>query len=67
MRFKDTTVLMHTGHDPGLFTFAYVSPTARDGAVILTNGENGRKIVPTILRDLNAPAPLTEALTAVFK
>jgi CubicO group peptidase (beta-lactamase class C family) len=66
-RFKDTTVLMHTGHDPGLFTFAYVSPTARDGAVILTNGENGRKLVLTILRDLNAPAAFTESLRAVFK
>ena len=67
LRFKDTTILMHTGHDPGLFTFAYLSPTTRDGVVILTNGENGRKLVPTILRDLNAPAALTEALSAGFK
>ena len=66
-RLKDTIVLMHTGHDPGLFTFAYVSPTARNGAVILTNGENGRKIVSTILRDLNAPAAFTEVLGATFK
>jgi CubicO group peptidase (beta-lactamase class C family) len=67
VRFKDITVLVHTGHDPGLFTFAYVSPTAREGAVILTNGENGRKLVPMILRDLNAPAAFTEVIAATFK
>jgi CubicO group peptidase (beta-lactamase class C family) len=67
LRFKDATVLMHTGHDPGLYTFAYVSPDRRSGAVILTNGENGRRIVPPILRDLDAPAAFTEVMAATMK
>lgn len=46
---------MHTGHDPGVYTFAYLSPTTQSGAVMLTNGENGKKIVPDILYDLGAP------------
>jgi CubicO group peptidase (beta-lactamase class C family) len=67
LRFKDTTLLMHTGHDPGLYTFAYVSPDKRSGAMILTNGENGKRLVPAILRDLDAPAPFTEVMAATMK
>ena len=62
IRFKQTTVLMHTGHDPGVYTFAYLCPTTGNGAVILTNGENGKRIVPTILQDLNAPAEFVRVL-----
>jgi CubicO group peptidase (beta-lactamase class C family) len=67
LRFKDTTVLMHTGHDPGLYTFAYVSPNKRSGAVILTNGENGKRLVPAMLRDLGAPEAFTEVMAATMK
>jgi len=67
LHLEDGTVLMHTGHDPGVYSFAFISPGKGFGAVILTNGENGRKIVPTILRDLNSPKQLTEMLEAVFK
>jgi CubicO group peptidase (beta-lactamase class C family) len=62
VRFIQTTILMHTGHDPGVYTFAYLSPTTGDGVVILTNGENGKRIVPIILRDLNAPADFVHVL-----
>lgn len=65
LRFGKTTVLMHTGHDPGLYTFAYVVPATRSGAVILTNGENGKMIIPAILRDLNAPEAFATLMQAV--
>lgn len=64
LRFGETTVLMHTGRDPGLYTFAYISPATRSGAVILTNGENGKRIIPLILRDLNAPDAFVELMQA---
>ena len=67
LQFGKTTVLMHTGHDPGLYTFAYVLPGERSGGVILTNGENGKKLVPAILRDLDAPAKFTDVMAATMK
>jgi CubicO group peptidase (beta-lactamase class C family) len=67
LRFGETTVLIHTGHDPGLYTFAYVSPNRQSGAVILTNGENGKKLVPAILRDLDAPQAFTDVMAATMK
>jgi CubicO group peptidase (beta-lactamase class C family) len=63
IRFKEAIVLLHTGHDPGVYTFTYILSTTHDGAVILTNGENGRKIIPVILRDLKAP----DAFVALMK
>jgi CubicO group peptidase (beta-lactamase class C family) len=67
LQFGETTVLIHTGHDPGLYTFAYVSPNRQSGAVILTNGENGKKLVPAILRDLDAPQAFTDVMAATMK
>lgn len=66
IRLRGTLVLMHTGHDPGLYTFAYVCPATRSGAVILTNGENGKKIIPDILRDLDAPNAFVELMQATL-
>jgi CubicO group peptidase (beta-lactamase class C family) len=55
--FSGHTILMHTGKDPGLFTFAYLDKTTGDGAVILTNGEHGDKcVVPLLERYGAAPA-----------
>jgi CubicO group peptidase (beta-lactamase class C family) len=52
--FKDETLLMHTGKDEGVFTFAYLNRSTRDGAVILTNSDNGYKIVLPVLERLNS-------------
>jgi CubicO group peptidase (beta-lactamase class C family) len=54
MAFPGHTILMHTGKDPGLFTFAYLDKTTGDGAVILTNGEHGDKIVLPLLERYGA-------------
>ncbi|MGB7192541.1 MAG: serine hydrolase domain-containing protein [Collimonas pratensis] len=54
LAFKDETLLMHTGKDEGVFTFAYLNRTSRDGAVILTNSDNGYKIVLPVLERLNS-------------
>jgi CubicO group peptidase (beta-lactamase class C family) len=45
LEFEGKTFLMHTGNDRGEFTFAYWSPTTREGAVILTNSSAGAKVV----------------------
>lgn len=57
---------MHTGHDPGVYTFAYVSPTTKSGAVILTNGEDGKKLVSGILHDLDAPQWFVDILAVML-
>jgi CubicO group peptidase (beta-lactamase class C family) len=62
----NAVILMHTGHDPGVYTFAYVSPTTKSGAVILTNGEDGKKLVPCILHDLNAPQWFVDILAVML-
>ncbi|MEO6918433.1 MAG: serine hydrolase domain-containing protein [Collimonas sp.] len=54
LAFKDETLLMHTGKDEGVFTFAYLNRTTRDGAVILTNSDNGYKIIRPVLERLNS-------------
>ena len=57
MTFPGHTILMHTGRDPGLFTFAYLDKTTGDGAVILTNGEHGDKCaLPLLAQSSAAPA-----------
>lgn len=67
LKSNNTVVLMHTGHDPGVYTFAYLSPTQRSGAVILTNGENGRKLIPIIMRDLDAPEAFVKILQVMMQ
>lgn len=49
LSFKDETLLMHTGKDEGVFAFAYLNRNSRDGAVILTNSDNGYKMVLPLL------------------
>lgn len=67
MRFGKTTVMMHGGHDPGVHTLAYFVPADGSGGVILSNGDNGRRMYGAILRDLGAPEPFTEAVAALMK
>jgi hypothetical protein len=41
--------MMHTGNDPGEFTFAYAIPATGEAMVIMTNAGNGAQaIVPLI-------------------
>lgn len=46
-------IMMHTGKDAGVFTFAYIDRERREGAVILTNSDNGYKIILPILERLD--------------
>jgi CubicO group peptidase (beta-lactamase class C family) len=62
LAFPGHTILLHTGKDPGLFTFAYLDKTTGDGAVILTNGEHGDKIVQPLLERLGANTVLLSYL-----
>lgn len=66
IRAHNAVILMHTGRDPGLYTFAWLSPTTQSGSVILTNGEDGQKLVPGILHDLEAPQWFVETVTAML-
>jgi hypothetical protein len=54
LEFKGERILMHTGKDEGVFTFAYLNRASRDGAVILTNSDNGWKAIIPVLEELNA-------------
>jgi hypothetical protein len=45
--------MMHTGKDEGVFTFAYLNRTRRDGVVIFTNSDNGYKIILPLLDRLH--------------
>jgi len=65
-QIKDKKFLTHTGHDPGLYTFGYVSADTRSGIVIFTNGENGSKLVLPILRTLGRDQDFVEFLAAMI-
>ncbi|MBK7930918.1 MAG: beta-lactamase family protein [Bryobacterales bacterium] len=67
LRFKNKTVLMHTGRDPGVYTFTYLCPTTGSGAVILTNGQNGNKLVIPILRSLEAESEFIDFLVSAMR
>lgn len=57
--FAGESVMMHTGKDSGVFTFAYLNRATRDGVVIFTNSDNGYKIVLPLLDRLGtSPAYL---------
>lgn len=47
--FPGSTTMMHTGKDAGVFTFAAIDRTSGDGIVILTNSDNGWRVVLPIL------------------
>lgn len=67
LRFGSKTILMHTGRDPGLYTYAYLCPTTGSGAVILTNGQNGNKIVLPLLKDLEAEPEFLDFLAKAMR
>jgi hypothetical protein len=45
LRFGDDTYLMHDGSDDGVATLVYLSLKDRTGTVLLTNSDNGKKLV----------------------
>lgn len=51
---KTETILMHTGKDAGVFTFAYLNRTTRDAVVIFTNSDVGYLMVLPILEQTGA-------------
>ncbi len=50
--FDGQVVMMHTGKDEGVFTFACLDRATGDGVVVLTNGDNGGSVVLPILERL---------------
>ncbi|HEY2622707.1 MAG TPA: serine hydrolase domain-containing protein [Dyella sp.] len=49
IRFGEDTYLMHSGSDEGVATLVYLSLKHRNGTVILTNSDNGKKLMLPIL------------------
>ncbi|MBO9527374.1 MAG: beta-lactamase family protein [Sphingobium yanoikuyae] len=47
--FPDGTTMLHTGKDAGAVTFAAIDRVSGDGIVILTNSDNGWRIILPIL------------------
>lgn len=47
--FAGGTTMLHTGKDPGAFTFAAIDRARGDGIVILTNSDNGWRVILPIL------------------
>ena len=47
--FPKGATMLHTGKDAGAFTFAAIDRTGGDGIVILTNSDNGWRIILPIL------------------
>ena len=47
--FPDGTTMLHTGKDAGAFTFAAINRASGDGIVILTNSDNGWRVILPIL------------------
>lgn len=47
--FADGTTMLHTGKDAGSFTFAAINRATGDGIVILTNSDNGWRVILPIL------------------
>lgn len=49
-------LLMHTGHDDGVYSVVILLPKTERGIVIITNGENGIKVIFQLLKKiLNIP------------
>lgn len=61
-RFGADTILMHTGKDDGLFTFAYVNMTNQSAIVIFTSSDQGGDIVLPILDRFAVDQPFVNFL-----
>lgn len=58
--------LTHTGHDPGLYTFGYLSADSKSGIVIFTNGERGSQLVIPILQSIGRDQEFVEFLSSMI-
>lgn len=56
---------MHTGSDDGAFAFAYWSPRDKTGTVILTNSNQGYRVVLPILEQIGANQEYIKLLRAM--
>ncbi len=56
--FPDGTTMLHTGKDAGAFTFAAINRTSGDGIVILTNSDNGWRVILPILESMGSDPKL---------
>ena len=43
-------IITHSGSDPGVKALVFFLPRTRMGMVVLTNGENGRKVIREVVR-----------------
>jgi hypothetical protein len=64
LRFKNKTILWHTGNDRGEFTVGYFSPSLRTGSVIFTNSAVGYKVVLDVLERLGTDQEFMRFLRA---
>lgn len=58
---------MHTGSDDGAFAFAYWSPDDKTGTVILTNSNQGYRVVLPVLEEIGANQEYIRLLHAMTK
>ena len=58
------TYMMHTGKDPGVFTFAAYNPDTKDGTIVFTNSDNGAKAVMAVLERIGGDAAFVNYLRA---
>jgi hypothetical protein len=54
LHLNGTTILSHTGSDPGIHSIAFFEPASGTGVVVFTNGESGEKVFGQIARLLYA-------------
>jgi CubicO group peptidase (beta-lactamase class C family) len=62
--FPNGTVMMHTGRDEGAFTFAEIDRATGDGIVILTNSDQGWRLILPLLERTKANPTLIRYLHA---
>lgn len=61
-KFGESTYLMHTGKDDGVFTLGYINLPEQTATIIFTNSDNGAKIVLPILDRLGKDRVFVEYL-----
>lgn len=64
MKFRDRTLLWHTGRDYGVFTIGYFSPSTRAGTIIFTNSANGARVVRPVMEGLAEDPAFIDCLLA---
>ncbi len=60
--FPHDTLLLHTGHDDGLYTLAKLDDSTGDWVVIFTYGQNGSEIAPALVSLIGVCPPCVRFL-----